>query len=86
MAEVPGFELMYQTRNYDAGRPGKSVFTALANPPARAVAAEAAAAAALNERGTSVGPSRDVISGLYTNRDFIRDQADHVSIYRPEGD
>ena len=82
MAVVPGFELMYQKGNYDAGQPNKSILSTLVNPPASAVAAETASKNRYKNKGTAAPASRDVLGNAAQNRDWIRDDADKKSIQR----
>ncbi len=64
---------LWQTENRDvSGRPGKSIFKGLANPPADAVNAEKKANKRLADQGTTAPASVPWLETRYENRDFYR--------------
>lgn len=86
MGTPQGFRLLYQTEQFDAGRPGTSVLSSLAHPPATAVAAETWSDEQARAKGLLTDTPTAMQKLAYTNRDYYRDLADHQSIIHPEGD
>lgn len=80
MADVDGYAFK-QTGHFDVSRrPDRSIFSAVHNPPASVVAAEAASREARVERGEDVPPSIDYSILAYENRDFIKEAHDKTTI------
>ncbi len=76
-----GSKLFYLKGTQDAGRPGTSPLTNLANPPASAIAAEARSLAEAQAKGhTGSTTAADYDKLRYLSRDPYRDMNDHQSI------